>query len=57
MDNQVGVDSLDQEVDEVDNQHLMVEEDTWVAVVVALDEVQADDNARVESLVMAFLDD
>lgn len=58
MDNQVGVDNLDQEEeeDEVDNQHWMVEEDTWV-VAVALDVVQADDNALVDSLVMVFQDD
>lgn len=58
MDNQVGVDNLDQEEeeDEVDNQHWMVEEDTQV-VAVALDVVQADDNAQVDSLVMVFQDD
>ena len=55
VDNQVEEDNLDQEGVEVDNQHLMVEVDTWVvvAVMVALD----GDNARVESWVMAFLDD
>lgn len=46
----------EEEEDEVDNQHWMVEEDTWV-VAVALDVVQADDNAQVDSLVMVFQDD